>query len=115
MIAWWWLLVMLAVLIAVAAVLHRDVREALSIIACAVAGLVLAPLVLLLDRVLGCGAIPIKARTVEAFARQRSAAGEPAWLFFTRGRGVLLLRKWDLGSNRVRVQVGVSPEWRRDR
>lgn len=109
---WWWLLVAFVVFVTVAAVRDRtgDVVDALDVIVCAVAGLILAPLVWVVTRV-DVGVRPLSAKAVENFARMRSAdRGHRAWVFFYRGRGVLILRKWDLGSDRVKVEL--KPEFR---
>jgi hypothetical protein len=52
------------------------------------------------------GAVPLQARSLEAFARMRSAdRTHPAWVFFLWRRGVIILRKWEPGSDRIKVSV----------
>ncbi len=92
----------------VAAAMDREVRDSLLIVVCAVGSVPLLPVVWLLTR-LDVGAVPLQARALERFARMRSAdRSRPAWVFFVWKRGVIILRKWDVGSNRVRISTGPS-------
>lgn len=117
MIAWWWLLVVLlgvwVPLITVAALTDGEVRTAVQIVAYAAASLPLLPIVWVLSR-LDVGAVPLHAKTLEQFARMRSAdRTHPAWVFFVWKRGVIILRKWEMGSDRIKV--GLNPQWRSGR
>lgn len=109
MIAWWWLLVVLGVwvlLVGVAASRDPEVWEALTLVGCTAAAVPLLPVVWVLSR-LDVGVLPISARALEQFARMRSADQRPAWLFYTRGSGVIVLRRWERGSRRRKVEIRV--------
>ena len=116
MIAWWWVLVAVfgvwVPLVAVAAFKDDEVLRAVQIVAYAAAALPLLPVVWVLSRV-DVGAVPLHARALETFARMRSAdRTHPAWVFFMWHRGVIILRKWEPGSDRVKVDL--APGWRRE-
>lgn len=109
MVAWWWVLAaVLAVwvpLVAVAAFKDDEVLRAVQVVAYAAAALPLLPIVWVLSR-LDVGAVPLHARALETFARMRSAdRTHPAWLFFVWRRGVIILRKWEPGGDRVKVDL----------
>lgn len=116
MIAWWWLPVAVGgawlVLLAVGAVLDRELREALGRTLFVVVSLPVAALVALVTW-LDVGAMWVSPRAVSRFAAQRSADGRPAWLFWYRGRGVLIIRSWDLGSDRAPAPQ-LAAEWRKE-
>lgn len=109
MIPWWWVLVALAVawsvLVTVAVLGFRDLRaEALP----AVLSIVCFPLILLTALVtrFDVGAIPLDSRSVARFAQMRSAdRSSPAWMFYAWKRGILIVRKWDVGDERVKVTL----------
>lgn len=109
MIAWWWLPITLfgvwLPVIGVAAFKDDEVLDAVKIVAFAAASLPLLPLVWLVTH-LDVGATPLQARSVERFARMRSAdRTHPAWAFSVWNRGVIILRKWEPGSDRRTVTV----------
>lgn len=112
MIAWWWLLVglggMWAVLLTAACVADRQVREEVMVVVCSV---LLAPVAVVSTLIMkiDVGAMRISPRAVSRFAAQRSADKRPAWLFWSRGRGILIVRSWKLGSDRPVVRV--RDEW----
>jgi hypothetical protein len=70
------------------------------------------PLILLTALVtrIDVGAIPLDARTVARFAQMRSADRKhPAWVFHFWKRGILILRKWELGDERIKVTLRREP------
>jgi hypothetical protein len=112
MIPWWWVVELFvlswAFLVTVAVICFRDLRaEVLP----GVLAVVCFPLILLTAVVtrLDIGAIPLDARAVARFAEMRSADKRPAWMFFAWKRGVLIVRKWEVGSDRVKVNVRREP------
>lgn len=112
MIAWWWLPVAIVALWSAlfAVILIRDEWARDSTVEL-VFTLVTAPLLTLAwpFKRLDVGAGPISARAVSRFADQRSADGRPAWLFWHRGHGILIVRSWRLGSDRPVARL--RPEW----
>jgi len=109
MIAWWWLLVGFAVLTVLAAALDDRVRESVGILLAGVVGVVLSPLVWLVARA-DVGALPLSPRALERFAGARRGNDQPAWVFWARGSGVILVRKWKPNTGRRKVEL--SPQWR---
>jgi hypothetical protein len=112
-IAWWWLLVVpLAVwvqLVVVAAARDEEVMRAVEIVVYATVALPVLPLVWLLTR-LDIGAVPLDPRALSQFARMRTVDKRPAWCFFVWRRGVILLRRWDVGSDRRKVELRVRDD-----
>lgn len=105
MIPWWVVLGVWLVLVGVAALRDGEVLNALNIVV--FAALPLLPIVWLLTR-LDVGAVPLEPRALERFARMRTADKRPAFCFFAWKRGVILLRRWDVGSDKVKVELDRS-------
>jgi hypothetical protein len=72
-------------------------------------GVVLAPLVWLVAKV-DAGAMPLSPRALERFAGARRGNDQPAWVFWARSSGVILVRKWEPNTGRRKVEL--SPQWR---
>ena len=113
MIAWWWVPLTLWLvwvpLVAVAALRDQEVWDALHIVVWAVAALPLLPVVWLLTR-LDIGAVPLDPRALSRFAAMRTIDKKPAWVFFAWKRGIIVLRKWDVGSDRRKVGIRVRDD-----
>jgi len=113
MIPWWWIPLALWLvwvpLVAVAALRDQEVWEAMHIVVCAVVALPLLPLVWLVTRV-DVGAVPLDPRALSRFAAMRAIDKKPAWVFFVWKRGVIVLRRWEVGSDRRKVQIGVRDD-----
>ena len=113
MISWWWLLVVpLAVwvpLVVVAAARDEEVMRSLEIVIYAAASLPLLPLVWVLSR-LDIGAVPLDPRALSRFASMRTVDKTPAWCFFVWKRGVIILRRWEVGSDRRKVGIRVRDD-----
>lgn len=104
MIPWWAVLAGVVALVALAAWREDEVRVSVWIVLGGVVVLVLSPLVWVFTR-MDVGAVRLPARALERFCRMRSADREhPAWVFFLWKRGVIILRKWEIGSDRVKVR-----------
>jgi hypothetical protein len=106
MIAWWWLLAVWIPLVLIAALRDNEVWTSLHIVVCAAAALPLLPLVWLLSW-LDIGAVPLDPRALSRFAVMRTVDKRPAWVFFVWKRGVIVLRKWEVGSDRRTVKINV--------
>lgn len=107
MIPWWVVLGVWLVLVGVAALRDGEVLDALNVVVFAAVALPLLPVVWLLTR-LDVGAVPLDPRALERFARMRTADKRPAFCFFAWKRGVILLRRWDVGSDKVKVELDRS-------
>lgn len=110
MIAWWWLLVAFGLQVALGAALHPDVREALGVILAGAVGVVVGPVVWLVARA-GVGVLPMSPEALARFAWARRNNRKPAFVFWVRTRGVLILRQWQPGDDDRRRSVGLSPQW----
>lgn len=104
MIAWWWLLVAVSAvwlaLLAVGAVVDRELREVLGRALLASACLPFIAVLAVLTR-LDLGVTRLSPDTLARFARMRSAdETHPAWVFSTWKRGVIFLREWEIGEKR---------------
>lgn len=114
MIPWWWLPAVIVgmwlCLVTGATMTDVDSRDHVRTVALTVA---CAPFLLILWVLLKAdvGVVPLSPRALARFADQRRVDKRPAWLFYVRGRGLLVLRKWEVGDDRVRVRL--SPEWQR--
>lgn len=112
MIEWWWLPAVIVGMwlgmVTGAVMTDVDSRDHVRTVALTVAcaPFLLAAWVLLKVDV---GVVPLSPRALARFADQRRVDKRPAWLFYVRGRGVLFLRKWELGDGRVKVHL--VPEW----
>jgi hypothetical protein len=109
MIAWWWLLAVWIPLVVIAALRDNEVWTSLHIVVCAAAALPLLPLVWLLSR-LDIGAVPLDPRALSRFAAMRTINKRPAWVFFVWKRGVIVMRKWEVGSDRRKVAIRVRDD-----
>lgn len=117
MIEWLWVPVAVTVvwlvLLAGAAWRDDEILEAVKLVGCAVAAIPLLPLVWIAAR-MDTGAVPIDARALERFARMRTVDKRPAWVFLVRHRGVILLRRWDVGTARRLSPIEVVPVTKTD-
>lgn len=109
MIPWWTVLGVWLVLVGLAALRDGEVWDALHIVVCAAVALPLLPIVWLFTR-LDVGAVPLDPRALARFATMRTIDKKPAWVFFVWKRGVIVLRKWEVGSDRRKVQIRVRDD-----
>jgi hypothetical protein len=108
-IQWWVVLAVWLFLVGVAALRDQGVWNALHIVVCAAAALPLLPVVWLLTR-LDVGAVPLDPRALERFAGMRTVDKTPAFCFFAWKRGVIFLRRWEVGSHLGKVELRVRDD-----
>lgn len=109
MIPWWVVLGVWLVLVGVAALRDGEVLDALNVVVFAALALPLLPVVWLLTR-LDVGAVPLDPRALSRFATMRTINQRPAWVFFVWKRGVIVLRRWEVGSDRRKVSIRVRDD-----
>ena len=108
-VSWWWLLLVVTgvwlVLVTLAYVL--DVEGCRVEITNAVLSLVLLPVlaVVWVFTRLDVGVTRLSPGSLARFAQMRSADKDrPAWVFFVWKRGIIVVRKWELGDERPKTE-----------
>lgn len=107
MIAWWWVLVAVVVpwlLLFIVAVRVGGLREEFVTVVLTVVAFPLLVVMGVLRRH-DTGLVRLSPGKLVELAQSRSADGRPVYAFFVRHRGIIVVRKWAVGDERVHVSV----------